>query len=76
MEKAKITNYVLDFGDEETQRVGLLVNPEDNSTVAYRYQWVLVPKAGNGNYTEIQAFVSCLLTKPDCLLSPTPELTE
>lgn len=72
MEKAKIHSYVLDFGDEETGRPGLLTNPIDNSTATYGYEWVLVPASGVGNYTGIQSYVTCILSRPNCSLTPTP----
>ena len=53
MQHGKISSAVIDAGDEE--REGLLINPPLSEE--YGYQWVLIPRAGNGVYTEIQAFV-------------------
>lgn len=64
---ATITSAVLDTGDSEVGRVGLLVNPPISET--YLNQWVLIPKVGNGNYTEIQKYVECEI-KGDCNISP------
>lgn len=67
MKDATITSAVLDFGDEQKGRKGLLINPPVSG--AYGGQWVIIPKAGSDNYTEIQAFVTCAVTGEKC---PTP----
>ncbi len=54
---AAITSVVLDTGDEATNRPGLLMNPP--MTDEYLNQWVLIPTAGNGNYTEIRKYIEC-----------------
>ncbi|MBU4016137.1 hypothetical protein KJ980_07045, partial [Patescibacteria group bacterium] len=63
---AAITSVVLDTGDSQTGRPGLLMNPP--MTEEYLNQWVLIPKAGNGNYTEIQKYVDCEI-KGGCVIS-------
>lgn len=68
---ATITSVVLDTGDTQTNRPGLLVNPP--MTEEYLNQWVLVPAAGNGNYTEIKKYVDCEI-KGDCDLKPSPSM--
>lgn len=62
-----ITSAVLDTGDTQTNRSGLLMNPP--MTEEYLYQWVLVPTAGNGNYTEIKKYVECEITGDKCGVS-------
>jgi polyisoprenyl-teichoic acid--peptidoglycan teichoic acid transferase len=64
MEHAQIRSSVLDYGDEEQDRKGLLVNPE--VTDEYNYQWVIIPRVGNGNYAEIHTFVDCQITYGNC----------
>lgn len=54
---AAITSVVLDTGDSQTGRPGLLMNPQIGPE--YLNQWVLVPTAGNGNYTEIRKYIEC-----------------
>lgn len=70
MKGAKITNIAIDEGDISENREGLLVQPQDKTP--YR-GWVLIPKAGNGVYTEIQKTVTCELIKKEC---PTPTPTQ
>lgn len=71
MRTAKIQSISIDTGNEEIQRSGLLINPPISST--YNYAWVLVPRAGNGNYSEIQNFVSCEITKGNCIVPKAPK---
>lgn len=61
---ATIISVVLDIGDTENNRTGLLVNPP--ITPEYSNQWVLVPTAGNGNYTEIRKYVDCEINGGKC----------
>lgn len=76
MEKAKTVSIALDQGDEEEERFGLLYNPPPDP--ANSGQWVLAPRTGNGDYTEIQQFVACRLKGINCIvgedsiLTPTP----
>jgi LCP family protein required for cell wall assembly len=59
MKGLKTKTAVIDTGDTATGREGLLYNPPTSSD--YNYAWVLIPTAGNGNYTQIQSFVQCQL---------------
>ncbi len=70
LKTAKITNAVLDFGDESTGRAGLLINPP--LTAEYYFAWILIPRTGNGNFSEIQKYVACEITIGNCLVSKTP----
>ncbi len=75
MKNAKISSAVIDTGDPATNRPGLLINPPTSSV--YNYAWVLTPRVGNGDFSEIQKYVSCEIIKGNCtvapsLLSPTP----
>ncbi len=72
MRDAKIQSAVIDLGDEETGREGLLVNPPISQE--YKLQWVIVPKAGTSDYSEVHTYVSCVIkTGTDCLTAtPTP----
>jgi LCP family protein required for cell wall assembly len=69
MKDAKIESFVLDVGDDAQGRLGLLMNPTPSEE--YKFQWVIVPRAGNGNYREIQEYVLCLVEKQNCKISPT-----
>jgi LCP family protein required for cell wall assembly len=68
MKSADIKSYVVDYGDTQTNRPGLLVNPPI-SMQNYGGAWVLVPRRGSDNYTEIQNYVSCVLVKSTCPIS-------
>lgn len=70
MQHAKIVSTVIDFGDITTNRPGLLVNPPITSQ--YDYESVLLPRIGDGDFSEIQTFVQCEITKGNCAVSPTP----
>lgn len=70
MKDARLKSIVIDTGDEDTNRQGLLVNPV--SFVDYNLQWVLIPRAGNGNFSEIQEYVACELRNDKCSISPVP----
>lgn len=66
MEDAKIESVVLDIGDPANERYGLLTNPL--SREPYRGQWVIVPRLGNGDFTEIQEIVKCSLSGDKCVI--------
>ncbi len=68
MKNAQTRSIILDAGDEKQNREGLLVNPL--ITEEFRNQWVLIPRAGNGNYTEIQKHVDCEIRIGNCELFP------
>src|SRR5260221_7856199 len=67
VQHAKITSYVLDYGDDATGRAGLLINPPIDA--AYNFASVLIPRIGDGNYSEIQTFVACEIQKGNCIVS-------
>lgn len=74
MKGAKISSAVLDYGDSGTSREGLLMHPED--PLPFDGQWVLIPRTGAGNYSEIHTYISCLLQGKTCnvpqTITPTP----
>ncbi|SRR6266568_2590268 len=80
MKGAKITSSVLDTGDSENDRYGLLVNPPISAD--YGSAWVLAPRAGATDYSEIQAYVTCQINGGNCLVgqygivTPTPKPTQ
>ncbi len=65
---ADIKSPVIDFGDLEKGRAGLLVNPQPSQD--YKFAWILIPRVGNGNFTEIQKFVDCEIKIGNCKISP------
>lgn len=67
----KIVSAVLDTGDAESNREGLLINPPASNE--YDYSWVLIPRTGNGSYTEIQNYISCEIQKDNCIVTAKPQ---
>lgn len=70
LRNAKIETAVLDLGDPTKKRAGLLINPPTGSI--YDFEWVLIPRIGNGNFQEIQGYVDCELTVGRCTTSTLP----
>lgn len=66
MQGAKVKTVVLDQGDEQKDRPGLLVNPPISEYGA----WVLAPRTGN--FKEIQDYVACQLKTDSCPIPETP----
>lgn len=64
MKNAKINNYVIDMGDESSNRYGLLTNPPVSSETGG--QWVLAPRVGNGDFSEVQQYVGCIIENKKC----------
>lgn len=62
-----IRHLVLDSGDPEKGRKGLLINPP---IWQYKGEWVLIPKAGEKNFEEIHKLISCNLDNPSCAMRP------
>jgi len=71
MKGAETKNYVIDTGDQTSERPDLLINPPLSSD-RYGGAWVLVPKAGPSNYSDIQSYVRCLVENIGCPITPTP----
>ncbi len=71
LKNAKIQSAVLDYGDEKTNRPGLLVNPQISEE--YDNQWVLIPRIGDGNFSEIQKYVECKIAIGNCPVKPIAE---
>lgn len=76
LKDAKIKSVVIDAGDSSKKREGLLDNPLPSSE--FGYQWIISPRAGVGNYGEIQEYVDCELKTSGCVITPTinPDSTE
>ena len=62
MQGAKVKTAVLDQGDDQQNRPGLLINPP----VSLYGAWVLAPRTGGLN--EIQEYVACELSEEDCVI--------
>jgi LCP family protein required for cell wall assembly len=79
MKGAKITSAIIDQGDESEGRLGLLKDPQTREP--YGGAWVVIPRAGDENYSEIQAYIACEITGSICIVgedgivTPTPKPT-
>lgn len=75
---AKIKSAVLDSGDDQANRLGLITQGVDGD---YDGQYVLVPNQGDGRFSEIQEYINCEIKIGDCLVTkngiatPTPTPT-
>lgn len=67
---SEIESIVIDNGDLEDSRGGLLTHPDITKT--YNYEWVLIPRAGRDNYSEIHEYIRCRLVRTDCIISEIP----
>ncbi|OGH09735.1 MAG: hypothetical protein A2152_03945 [Candidatus Levybacteria bacterium RBG_16_35_6] len=66
MKDAKIQSAVLDTGDSGNSREGLLINPFPED---FGGAWVLIPRRGASDFSEIQSYVDCVITKENCSVS-------
>lgn len=66
----KMQSATIDIGDEAQSREGLLEHPLDPTP--FGGQWVLAPKAGNGDFSEIQKYVRCYIAGTCPTPTPTP----
>lgn len=64
---AKIESVVIDVGDSEKNRGGLLTHPSISDK--YNFEWTLVPRNGTDNYREIHEYIRCSLTQDNCTIS-------
>lgn len=60
---AKIYSSVIELEDKKKNKQGLLKNPPLEN---FKGAWVLIPRVGNGNFSEIQKHVSCLRVSDSC----------
>ena len=70
LQNATIQSVVIDYGDQENDRGGLLTHPA--ISVLHKYEWVLIPRIGNDNFSEIQEFIRCKLVQENCIVSQIP----
>ncbi|MDO8659752.1 MAG: LCP family protein [Candidatus Parcubacteria bacterium] len=67
MKQSKIESAVLDYGDDNTNRPGLLFHPDISTK--YNNEWVLIPRLGNNNFSEIQKYIDCEIKIGNCTIS-------
>lgn len=65
MKESKIYSAVIDIEDKKENKKGLVINPPIKD---YDGKWVLIPRIGNGKFSEIQTFVDCTLTSDTCAI--------
>lgn len=70
LRNTKIEAAIIDYGDPDKKKSGLLINPPISSK--YNFQWVLIPRIGEGNFQEIQGYIDCEITLGGCSTSPLP----
>lgn len=77
LQDGEIESHVIDQGDEIKKRYGLLINPPISEE--YSYKWVLSPRIGNGNFSEIHKYILCNTKNIECIIgekglyTPTPQ---
>lgn len=64
MKQATIRSVVLET-QEQGKKNGLLINPPPAS---FNGLWVLIPRAGEDNFSEIQRYVNCVLSEDACVI--------
>ena len=70
MSSSTIHNIVLDYGDKEKNRPGFLVHP--GTLDIYRNEWVLIPRIGNDDFSEIKKYVECEIKVGNCPITAKP----
>lgn len=70
LQRAKIQSVVIDNGDLKDSRGGLLTHPDISGV--YNYEWVLIPRTGKDNYSEIHEYIRCRLERETCIISEIP----
>lgn len=63
MKDVPINNVVFYYSDPYAEKQGIFINPDPYE---YGGQWVLIPKKGNGNFSEIQEYVDCEIKAGNC----------
>ncbi len=67
---AKIQSVVIDYGDQKDKRGGLLTHPPISEK--YNFEWTLVPRTSENDFSEIQEYIKCRLIRDDCIVSQIP----
>ena len=64
MKDAKTNSVVFFYTDPYSEKQGIFINPLESEE--YDNQWVLIPRLGNGNFSEIQKYVECEIKIGNC----------
>lgn len=62
----KVNSVVFGYTDWYSKEQGIFINPPQSGE--FKNQWVLVPRRGNGNFSEIQKHIECELSVGECPL--------
>ncbi len=57
-ENAQVKSHIITMTDEASEKYGLLINPPISQE--YGYKWVLIPRKGNGEFSEIKEYIDCV----------------
>src|SRR5258708_533433 len=64
MKNSETNNVVFSYTDPYSGQQGIFINPLDSEK--YENEWVLIPRAGNGNFSEVQKYVDCEIKIGNC----------
>lgn len=68
MEDATVKNYLIGTSEGDENTYSLLHNPP---SVEYGYRWVLIPRKGNGDFSEIKEYIDCIQKGNMCKITET-----
>ncbi len=68
MENVTIKSHVIGMAESD-QEYGLLINPTPSEE--YQYKWVLTPRKGSGDFSELHAYIECVLKGNNCEITKT-----
>ena len=69
-QNAKVESVVIDYGDQKNERGGLLTHPQISER--QNFEWVLIPRIGENNFSEVQEYIRCRFTQKECIVSQIP----
>jgi len=73
LQDGTIKSHLIDEGDKSQDRPGLLIAPQRDEK--YQYQYVLVPRAGDDDFSEIHRYVECTKKSEVCIVTESNVVT-
>lgn len=70
VQDTQTNNVVFSYTDPYSKKQDIFINPISSKT--YNDQWVLIPRIGNGNFSEIQKYVECEIKVGNCPIFQVP----
>jgi polyisoprenyl-teichoic acid--peptidoglycan teichoic acid transferase len=67
MEKANVNSVVFYYTGPNEKEQGIVINPPQSEK--YDNMWVIIPRAGNGNFQEIHGYIECEIKIGNCKVS-------